>query len=149
MLFEPCLHRFERQAGQLQAEGIEEFCGRNPVFHGHGATRLEHHRLASSKQHQGGEWVERCGAFAAIEWHAEAQRTELARCAVETWAEASVGIHHARELLRLWPADAMGDQKGPNLRVTGLAGEHQLKGLVGFFATEAFAGVLATANLAK
>jgi len=60
----------------------------------------------------------------------------------------SIALQHAGELQGGWTADAVGDQKSPDLGFVDLTCEHQLDGSTGFVAAEAGAGVFTAAHLA-
>ena len=60
-----------------------------------------------------------------------------------------VGVEHASEFLRLWPPDAMGDQKSPDLCRCCFTLQHEVEGIGSFLAAHALAGVLTAAHLAQ
>jgi hypothetical protein len=59
----------------------------------------------------------------------------------------SVALQHAGELQGGRPADAVGDQKCPDLGIVDLTCEHQVNGGPSLFAAEAGARVFTTAHL--
>ena len=73
---------------------------------------MQHHRHGGCGQGEGRQGVERGGSGAAVKGHAEAQGWPLA---VQGGAEISVEVEHPGQFLGLGAADAMGDQKGPDL----------------------------------
>ena len=60
-----------------------------------------------------------------------------------------VGVEHAGQFLRLWPSDAVGDQKSTDLCRCCLTLQHQVEGVSGLLTAHALAGVLAAADLAQ
>ena len=147
MAIKPVLHLGQGQANPVDPQGREQFCQGHPVFHRHRPTAMEHHRQARRGQHQGHQGQQGCGAAAAVVGHAETEGPPPR--GRQGWAVLAIALEHAGELDRQGPADAVGNQEGPQLGVTGLARQHQVHRLPRFRARQPRARVFAATNLAQ
>jgi len=149
MRVEPFLNSAHGQSTQIEIQKAEQVEGGNAVLDRHPVTSLQDDRLTAGHQHQAVQGVDGRSSCATVKRHAEAERSFLISRTVKNGPHRSVGVEHAREFLGLGPADAMGDQKGPNLCRSGFLPKHQCQSIGSFLSTQTFAGVLTASDFAQ
>ena len=143
----PLLHRRQRQAVPPQSEQPEQLFQGDAVLDRHRCTAMQHdgHPCRCQGQRHQGQQRRRTAAAVVGDTEAEgAPPRGLQRRAME-----AITVEHAAQLQRHRPTDAMGDQESAELGLADLGAEHQVHRLAGLLATEAGAGVLTAAHLAK
>ena len=118
MPIEACLHSGQGQAAPLNPQAAEQLRQGYPVFHRHRSTTGQHHGQPGGGQAEGKQREQGGRAAAAVVGHAEAEGRWPA--AGETGPLVSIALQHASELQGGRTADAVGDQKSPDLGIVNL-----------------------------